>query len=82
MMPNPKDKDGNVISSAASSTGWWIACHEETSEPIRANGNLGTYVPVWNNPMSAHEWAQANSKVKKYFVREIEMLFLARRDNY
>jgi hypothetical protein len=58
---------------------WWIACHEETGEPITASGSLGRYIPVWDNPMSAHEWAQSNSKVKNYFVREIEMLYLARR---
>lgn len=61
----------------------WVAFWIATNEPIFSkSGSLGTYIPVWDNPMSAHEWAQAQSRYAKnnYYVREVEMLFLAKRE--
>lgn len=54
----------------------WIACWQETNLPIIHSGSIGAYIPVWDNPIAAREWAQAQSKKKDYYVREVEMLYL------
>lgn len=54
----------------------WVAMHTDTEEPIKHTGNIGTYIPVWDNPMSAHEWAQAQSKRKEYYIREVEFAYM------
>lgn len=58
----------------------WVVFRESTDEPIVYTGNLGSYIPVWDNPMSAHDWAQALSHKPKYYVREVELLHLAKRE--
>lgn len=60
----------------------WVAFWADSDEPITSIGNIGTSIPVWDNPMSAHDWAQAQSRTHKngYYVREVEMLLLAKRE--
>lgn len=66
--------------SEAAKSEQWVAFRESTDEPLTYTGSLGTYVPVWNNPMSAHDWAQSLAHKPKYYVREVEMLYLAKRE--
>lgn len=65
-----------------SMTNLWVAFWKVSDEPIKFTGSLGTYIPVWDNPMSAHDWSQTQSKtstLSDYYVREVEVLFLAKR---
>lgn len=51
----------------------WIAVWKDTDRPIASSGNLGTYIPLWDNPISAHDWAQAQSSRmgRSYYVKEV-----------
>jgi hypothetical protein len=59
-------------------TTYWVAFNLDTAEPIVAIGNLGRYIPTWDNPMSAFDWAQAQSSYLpgKVYVREVCILYL------
>lgn len=51
----------------------WIAVWRDTDKAIISSGNLGSYIPVWDNPISAHDWAQAQSSRlgRPYYVKEV-----------
>lgn len=54
----------------------WIAIWIDTDEPIAHKGNIGVYVPLWDNPISAREWAQAQSKRSEYYIREVDLVYM------
>lgn len=57
---------------------YWIAFNENTGNPLTSTGNIGVFVPMWDNPISATEWAQLQSKGYPYYVRQVDILYSPR----
>ena len=54
---------------------YYYVVEKSSGLPITTTGNLGTYVALWNNPISAYEWAEAQSNhgQLKFYVMEINL---------
>jgi hypothetical protein len=49
---------------------YWIAYDRQTNNPIIHHGALGPFIPVYNNPVAAREWAESTQYRDSYYVRQ------------
>lgn len=51
----------------------YIVIDSETKRILGFTGNLGTFYPMWDNPISANEWAQSRHQLIPYKVIPVKI---------